>query len=392
MIDAGQWLAEVAHRWQCGPVADTPASAISLIADRHGAAGERFGQLAVDHAGPRSELFAAKNASLGLSLDAAMLWSGELYRQELPLVAEAVRRINPKRIVDVGCEQGLVTCLAAAAAPDSLVVGIDPCAQAIARADELAAALGIRNVEFICSDPLMRDADQEGFDLLIESRAMLGEALANCDYPAELLPGELPAAAEWQAAATAAAAALAQLIKPTGHALLIERTDTTGVVRWATALATAGVATIGPHRALRVDEPGGQASFRVLHAKRVEPSSPMQPQDLFAPVGIPEPGSDLDGESAEAAALHLRPATAPSAWEWTNSNGDRERIELVGSTEGDLIELRCSTNGERTLCVHHGCDEAAVRARTKRFVEASAGANLSTVQSILPAAHAKIEF
>jgi len=391
MIDAGQWLADVADRWQCGPVAETPASAINLIAERHGEPGKRFGQLAADRSAPRSELFAVKNDSLELSLDAAMLWSGHLYRQQLPLIADAARRLEPDRIVDVGCEQGLVTCLVAAVARDATVVGIDPCPQAIARAVELAAALEIRNAKFICCDPLIQDPNEESFDLLIESRAMLGEALPACDDPSELLPGETPAAADWSNAANAAAARLAQLLKPNGHALLIERTDSSGVVRWARALAAAGLTVTGPHTPLNTQEPGGPATFRVLEAKLDEPGLPLQPQDLFTQVEVPQPGGELHGEAAEAVALHLRTTAAPTAWEWNNSNHDRERIELVASAEGVLIELRCSTNGERTLRVHAGVEQAAVREQTERLVNASAGANISPVSSILPCAHGKIE-
>jgi len=391
MIDAGQWLAGITDRWHCRPVAESPSVAINLIAERHGLAGQRFGQLASDPAASRSELFAAKNASLELSLDAAMLWSGDLYRQQLPLIAGAVGRLRPNSIVDVGCEQGLITCLLAAAAPNSSVVGIDPCPHAIARAQELAFALDLQNVTFNCCDPLAADTNQGTFDLLIESRAMLGEALLACEDPPELLPGEISATAEWRTAANAAAKVLARLLKPDGHALLTERTDSSGVVRWTTALATAGFTTSGPHTPLSTNEPGGQATFRVLRAELAEASIAPQPQDLFAPAEIPGPGYALHGEAAESAALHLRPMNDPTAWEWINSNQDRERIELVVSIEGNLVELRCSTNGERTLCVHSGSDEAEVHERTERFVNASAGAKIGAVSSILPYARGKIE-
>jgi hypothetical protein len=271
------------------------------------------------------------------------------------------------------------------------VVGIDQCPQAIARAEELAFALELQNVRFNCCDPLVADTNQGRFDLLIESRAMLGEALLACDDPPELLPGEIPASAEWRTTANAAARVLARLLKPDGHALLTERTDSSGVVRWATALATAGFTTSGPHTPLSTNEPGGQATFRVLRAELTEACIAPQPQDLFAPVEIPRPGYELHGEAAESAALHLSPTNDPTAWEWINSNQDRERIELVVATEGNLVELRCSTNGERTLSVHPGSDEAAVHARTERLVHASAGAKISAVSSILPRAHGKIE-
>ena len=392
MIDASQWLAEVVERWQCGQVAETPEAAVSRLAERHGSAGVKFGQLALNPDADRSDLFAAKNQSLSLSLDAAMLWSGELYKQQLPLVVEAVVRLRPKRIIDVGCEQGLISCLVAAAAPDASAVGIDRCPQAIARASELATALDLHNVRFVCADPLAENPDQGSFDLLIESRAMLGEALPGCDAPPELLPGELPAHAAWRDSAEAAAAALGELLGPNGHAVMFERTDTSGVVRWARALASAGFTFTGPHRTLIAEEPGGQAYFRFLEAQRGSSNIAPRPQDLIANFPLPDPGAELHGEEAEAAALHLNTPHPPTAWEWTNSNQDRERIELVNSAEGNLVELRCSTNGERTLCIHSGTSEAAVRERTERFVEASAGANLSWVDSILPCARGKIEF
>jgi SAM-dependent methyltransferase len=391
MINTQRWLDGVIDRWQCPPVAETRDSAISLLEQRHGAAGRRFGQLALNPDIDRAELFAAKNDSLSLSLDAAMLWSGELYRKQLPLLATALARTKPASIVDVGCEQGLVTCLVAAASPDSRVVGIDRCHQAVARAAELAVALELRNVRFICADVLGGKPDEGNFDLLIGSRSMLGEALPNCCEPAELLPGELPAADGWQAEAEAAARSLTELLKPDGMALLTERTDSSGLLRWARALATAGLLPTGPHALLQVEEPGGQAGFRMLEFTRRDAGSVPGPEELINQVALPGAGHELTGEAAEAAAIHLEVASTPIAWEWLNSNCDRERIELVSSAEGAFVKLRFSTNGERTLCVHEGSEAAAARERTERFVNASAGANLSPVNSILPRARGKIK-
>jgi hypothetical protein len=54
----------------------------------------------------------------------------------------------PERLLDIGCEFGVLTCFYATIYPDSEILGIDKCALAIDRAHELADQLGLKNVRF----------------------------------------------------------------------------------------------------------------------------------------------------------------------------------------------------------------------------------------------------
>jgi SAM-dependent methyltransferase len=55
---------------------------------------------------------------------------------------------SPKRLLDVGCDNGVLTCFYAKLFPDSEVVGIDLYESSIDRAKELAEKLSLNNVSF----------------------------------------------------------------------------------------------------------------------------------------------------------------------------------------------------------------------------------------------------
>ena len=72
-----------------------------------------------------------------------------------------------KKILDVGCDCGIVTCFLARCCPDAEVIGIDRSANAVARARELAEKLGVTNVRFERST--LKDV-RETYDVVFCSR------------------------------------------------------------------------------------------------------------------------------------------------------------------------------------------------------------------------------
>jgi SAM-dependent methyltransferase len=93
------------------------------------------------------------------------------YDAELRLHNEVLRRAYVLRrgddVLDIGCGTGGTTREAARMAPDGSAVGIDHSAPMIARAQELTAAEGLRNVTFTRADAQAHPFEPERFDVAI---------------------------------------------------------------------------------------------------------------------------------------------------------------------------------------------------------------------------------
>jgi hypothetical protein len=98
-------------------------------------------------AGNKVNPYDLKNASLDLSLYVGEHYASETWRalaqwfvrEQLPA---------PERVLDLGCENGVVSCLLATLWPQSQILGLDRSGHAISAARELAARLGRKNVTF----------------------------------------------------------------------------------------------------------------------------------------------------------------------------------------------------------------------------------------------------
>jgi 2-polyprenyl-3-methyl-5-hydroxy-6-metoxy-1,4-benzoquinol methylase len=117
-------------------------------------------------------LYDIKNQNLRLSLDIDN-FSADLYRQYFDWFMTNQKDKSPKKILDIGCENGIVSCFYAIRFPEAEVIGIDIQQNAISCAKELASQLEISNISFITTD--LRDIKSfssiHSFDLITSLRS-----------------------------------------------------------------------------------------------------------------------------------------------------------------------------------------------------------------------------
>ncbi|WP_284035644.1 class I SAM-dependent methyltransferase [Neobacillus sp. 114] len=93
-----------------------------------------------------ANIYRRKNEYLRLSLDVSS-YSTDQYRKFFEWVM-TFQELNPKRILDIGCDNGFASCFYATLFPDSEVVAIDVNDKALDCAKELATQLELQNIEF----------------------------------------------------------------------------------------------------------------------------------------------------------------------------------------------------------------------------------------------------
>lgn len=120
---------------------------------------KRFGQEAIHFlnladrkaADSSVDLYSAKNQDLDMSL---LISSSQFYSNHAALLTWLLKQDfgDADKVVDLGCENGVLTCAMALLWPEKNVVGIDINSDAIEMARRLAHRHSISNVEFIEGD------------------------------------------------------------------------------------------------------------------------------------------------------------------------------------------------------------------------------------------------
>lgn len=155
-----------------GPIAEQVAAAISAREE-----------------GEEVDVYALKNHTLALSIDVTSQYCGQMYTEFLRWFLGA-KFPKPRSLLDVGCDNGILTCFYASLYPEAEVVGVDKCKQGIACALELAGRLHLRNVRFEVRDlqNLKGVFPDQSFDLIV-STTVFNEVLR--------VPEHLPEDSDW---------------------------------------------------------------------------------------------------------------------------------------------------------------------------------------------------
>lgn len=119
------------------------------------------------------KIYLAKNKDLETSLDFGAYYY-DLYKQFFTWLVQN-ENLDDKKILDLGCDNGIVTCFLATIYPNAKIVGIDKGKKGINCAKEIAEKLGLTNVSFEVLDAKKADKffKDEKFDVVISTRSLL---------------------------------------------------------------------------------------------------------------------------------------------------------------------------------------------------------------------------
>ncbi|MFQ5848331.1 MAG: class I SAM-dependent methyltransferase [Candidatus Methylomirabilales bacterium] len=121
---------------------------------RYGPLAEHLAQaISAREEGQEVDVYALKNTTLPLSIAVTAQYCSRMYREFLGWFLHQ-RFPGPRALMDVGCDNGILTCFYAALYREAEVVGVDRGAAGIACARELAERLGLTNVRFEVRDLL----------------------------------------------------------------------------------------------------------------------------------------------------------------------------------------------------------------------------------------------
>jgi len=179
-------------------------------------------------------------------------------------------------ILEIGCDNGILSCFMARLFPEANITAIDRCAPAIEVAKKLAERLNIRNVEFLHGEAA--SLPPRRFDTVFSSRIMHENHRLINSPPAEGLDCQ---AQLFKRSALDYAALLASLAKENAVILSVERMGKTSLLLgWLYALNAAGlIPEAGSYRELSCMEMGSPAHFQALTAR---PGTPLDEAALKA--------------------------------------------------------------------------------------------------------------
>ncbi len=125
----------------------------SSLTASYGKFAKQIGEAAesIQQGGSAARLYELKNRYLNLSLMMSSQFLGPVYLSLMQDIA-ALDLPQPSSILDLGCENGVLTCFYASLFPESEVIGVDRCAPALSCAKKLAERLELTNLTFIEGD------------------------------------------------------------------------------------------------------------------------------------------------------------------------------------------------------------------------------------------------
>ena len=169
-----------------------------------------------------------------------------------------------KRILDAGCDCGLISCFLGVNFPESEIVSIDRGINGVKIGEKLAAKLGLKNITFVSSD--LKDFEEDGFDTVFSMRTMMENGSCKED-PFDEFKVQ---AGNFREAFDDYAGLLASKVGENGFLVSIENTDRDPILLgWLGALYNAGLCAIKDGYSEYIcREVGNDAPFQTLVMKK----------------------------------------------------------------------------------------------------------------------------
>jgi SAM-dependent methyltransferase len=120
-----------------------------LLKKRFGSAADQFGDcVEARERGESVNPYALKNQSIEFANAVAAQFDSAKLRAAAVWLFQENLQLEGKKILEIGCDNGILLCLLAEVYRDTRFIGIDPCEPAVRLAQQRAAELGLSNVEF----------------------------------------------------------------------------------------------------------------------------------------------------------------------------------------------------------------------------------------------------
>ncbi len=179
-----------------------------------------------------------KNSDLKTSMAFSGALDGDIIRRACNYVADH-RELFGRRILDVGCDCGIMSCFLALTFPDSEILSIDLSEAALDNARELANRLGLTNITFAKKDVRKLLAGDQ-YDTVFAMRGLISNLTVSGQ---EDSAWELEESGNYFARACSGyARALAEAVQPLGTLVTLEKIEKNGfLLGWLKALENAGM-------------------------------------------------------------------------------------------------------------------------------------------------------
>ena len=240
-----------------------------------------------------------KNRSLTGSLCISAAFDSGLFRHLGNMIIDEKEMFSGK-ILDIGCDCGIVTCFIARQYPDCTVVGVDCNESAVNNARELAEKLGLSNVQFEVADIFEYQAEEK-YDLATSFRGLLDIAQGLTKGVSVI--GERSARENaYKDAFMPLAKAIANNLKDDASFISVERyTALYGWLGWMLALEECGIyAQADKSTQMVAKDISSPKEYSVTFANRINKTNSIDIYNSVMSVGF-KSGTGYDGAMAEFA-------------------------------------------------------------------------------------------
>lgn len=182
-----------------------------------------------------------------------------------------------KKILDVGCDCGVISCFLGVQFPESEIVSIDRSVNGIKIGEKLAKKLGLKNIRFVSAE--LKDFDEGGFDTVFSMRTAMENGFCKEDRTMEFVDQ----AEAFGAAFKDYASLLASKVEENGFLVSLENTERDPLLLgWIDALFSGGLKAIKDgYTEFSCRELGNEVPFQTLVLKKGSEGSAM---DFFTEI------------------------------------------------------------------------------------------------------------